>query len=209
MQQGRLPRNKRIQKEVWSTQFTWWSWDGSWLDSEFMSSFNFSYGMSALTLNVFLPNIHGSFFLLVTLFIYRLSNTYVVLLYQMPNWANFMNWPFSHIFLFLHCSRFSPFSDQKTGLNVWTSQRNTFTELDSLRPTWITCHDMNNTSSSFYNQQCCNLSRLLMFPVWTLVWCSSWDLEKVHLSGSQFLIWKAWGINTQQAGFLWGLQVNM
>lgn len=58
--------------------------------------------------------------------------------------------------------------------------------------------DMNNTSKfSFYNQQCCSLSMILNAPhVNFVVGLSSCDLEKVHLSGSQFLICKVWPINT-------------
>lgn len=135
--------NKIIQKEVWSTQFTWWSWDGSWLDSEFMSSFNSSYGMSALTLNFFYPTPMAHFFCWWH-YLYTGSQT-SMLSCSIKCPTEPISWTDLLVISFYSsmCSRFSPFSDRKTGLTVWTSQRNTFTELDSLRLTletmpWIT-----------------------------------------------------------------------
>lgn len=61
---------------------------------------------------------------------------------------------------------------------------------------------MNNTSEfSFYNQQYCSLSLILNAPyVSSVVGLSSCDLEKVHLSGSQFLICEMWPISTLEGG---------
>lgn len=71
-------------------------------------------------------------------------------------------------------------------------------------------HDTNKTLLQLHSPISSVVTSLCywMFLMGTVVWFSSWDLEKVHLSGSQFLICKVWGISTQEAGFLWGLEVD-